>query len=185
MEEVPLREALFAGFSAAKKRGVWFSPNLPILMNDLYRTEKNAGTLILPDGKTNYNLINIETFRLPKSQTKPESTAEELWGCVKEHYGITTATAFLAVGQIPIPKPWLGHVVIKGSSYFTNPISQFGLRFFPGKVLRVGTSLARGSKAVFGTIRVFGILGRANVAGFIGFAILDVISLAVCMNRDK
>ncbi len=183
MEEVPLHEALIAGYGVGRRRGFWFSPSYPSMINALTRAERNAGTLILPSGKTNHKLIHIDVHRIQNPKIETESTAEELWKCVKEHYGITTAAAFLALGGIPIPKPWLGHFVLPGSSGFTNLISDFGVRFFPLRKLKTGTQLARGANAVFGTTRVFGILGRANAVGFIGFAIFDVITLAVCMNR--
>jgi len=183
MEEVPLYEALLAGYSVARRHGFWFSPSYPSMINDLTRGERSAGTLILPSGKTNHQLVNIDVHRVRSPKIESESTAEELWKCVKEHYGITAVTAFLSPGAIPIPKSWLGHRTHPGSSGVTNLISEFGLRFYPLKRLKQGTQLARSAKAVFGSIRVFGVLGRANAIGFIGFAIFDVISLANCMDK--
>lgn len=89
------------------------------------------------------------------------------------------------MGAIPIPKSWLGHFVPEGASRFTNLISEFGLRFYPRKSLRNMSLAARTAKAIFGTKRIFGLLGRANVVAFVGFAIFDVISLAACMNKKK
>jgi len=183
MEEMLLSEALLSGLSEARKKGLWFTPNLTRLINELFGGKNQAGTLILPQGQSSYKLIDIPIHKIPKEQANPDSTADNLWECVKEHYGITAATAFLAPGAIPIPKPWLGRRVMEGASGFTNPISEFGLRFYPLKKIRYGTQLARNAKAIFGSIRVFGVLGRANAVGFIGFAILDVIALAACMGK--
>lgn len=183
MEEMRLLDALLAGEEVAHKRGLVFSPNKTKLTHELSNTKGKAGTLILPEGRANYRLINIEQHKIPIAQVETESTAEELWECVKEHYGINALTALTASGAIPIPKPWMGRFVTEGASYFTNPISEFGTRFYPLRKLRHGTQLARSAKAVFGTTRIFGLIGRANIVGFIGFAIFDVITLSICMNK--
>jgi len=181
MDKVPLPQAILSGYHAARLQGSWFSPTLPSLLHKLTGTEKTAGTIILPDGADNdYKLVNIPAHRVPKT----ESTAEELWKCVKKHYGLNAATAFLSAGAIPIYKPWLNYPVIGNASRFTVLASHIGVQFFPGKLLRMGTPVARGAKAAFGSIRVFGILGRANVVGFIGFAIFDIITLAACMKKN-
>jgi len=183
MEELPLIEAFFAGQTIAMRNGLWFVPNTTKLMNDLYGTEKKAGTIILPNGEKNYKIINIEVHQVQNPRVENDFTAEELWECVKEHYGLNILTGITSMGAIPIPKPWLGHFVTKGASGFTNPISEFGTRFYPLKNLRHGTKFARSAKAVFGTTRIFGLIGRANIVSFVGFAIFDVISLSVCMNK--
>ncbi|NOY85525.1 MAG: hypothetical protein GXO96_12030 [Nitrospirae bacterium] len=185
MEEVSLPDALLAGLHESCRNGLWFTPNLTHLTGDLARTGRPAGTIILPKGEKNYKLIDVPIHKIPKAQANPDSTAEELWDCIKEHYGLNILTGVTSVGAIPIPKPWLGHFIPKGASYFTNPISEFGFRFYPRKGLRYKSLAAKTAKAVFGTKRVFGLLGRANAVAFVGFAVFDIISLAACMNKNK
>lgn len=50
-------------------------------------------------------------------------------------------------------------------------MSYFGLKAFPG--LKIGTQ-------ILGTNRVFGLLGRANLAVAAGLAAYDITSIALC-----
>lgn len=179
MEEMSLHEALIAGEAAARKQGFVFSPNKAKLSYELSNTRGHAGTLILAAGKTGYRLINYSAPAIKKS----DFTTDALLECVKKHYGLSAATAFLSVGAIPLSKIRLGYPLRPGASKFTNPISHFGHKFYPRSLLSHGSLAARSAKSVFGTIRVFGLLGRANLVGFIGFAIFDVISIAHCLDK--
>ncbi len=181
MEEMSLDKALFAGEMALRKEGLSFSPDKPKLAHELFQTRGKAGTLILPSGRTDYNLIN---FNAPPEK-QSNSTAEELWKCVEEHYGLTAMTAASSAGAIPLSKIWLGYPVYGTSSRFTNPISHLGHQFYPKAILASGSPAARTAKAIFGTKRIFGILGRANIPIAIGFAIFDVISIAKCLNKKE
>jgi len=110
-------------------------------------------------------------------------TVDELWDCTKEHYGLTAAAGIVGATSIPIKKIKLGYRVAPGSSKYTNLSSHIGVKFFPRAILRSGSTSAKVAKATFGTIRVFGIIGRALPFAAIGLAVYDVISIGQCVYK--
>ncbi len=71
-------------------------------------------------------------------------------------------------------------MVYPGSSKYTNLASHFGLKFFPMTKLPHGSIAARVAKSTFGTIRVFGIVGRALPFVAVGLAVFDAVSIGMC-----
>jgi hypothetical protein len=102
----------------------------------------------------------------------PSTTFDELWKCTQQHYGLTAA-------GIPINKIAVGTWVHVGSSKTTNLASLIGMRFFPRTLIRQPT-VARMAKATFGTVRVFGIIGRGIPFVAAGLAVFDLISIGKC-----
>src|SRR5450830_1817799 len=69
--------------------------------------------------------------------------------------------------------------------FATNRISNFGTTYYPGYILKNGTPAAKFSKAIFGTTRVFGIIGRASPLTAIGFAVFDIVSIGMCILEER
>lgn len=113
------------------------------------------------------------------SVTLPDTTLDDLWACTQEHYGLTTAVVFTGVAGIPINKTALGAWVHSGSSTTTNLTSYIGWKFFPRALIRQPTA-ARMAKAIFGTVRVFGIIGRGIPFVAAGLAVFDLVSIGLC-----
>lgn len=109
----------------------------------------------------------------------PNTTFDELWKCTQQHYGLTAATIFTGAAGIPISKIAVGTWVHVGSSKTTNLASLIGMRFFPRTLIRQPT-VARMAKATFGTVRVFGIIGRGIPFVAAGLAVFDLISIGKC-----
>jgi RHS repeat-associated protein len=113
----------------------------------------------------------------PDPQEKAKQLGKKLLACTLDHYGLTGLAIRAAswTGMAPLSKRWLGVPVAEGASEFTNPISYFGLKFFPG--LKIG-------RQILGTNRVFGLIGRANIV--LGTALLayDAISIGVCVAQQ-
>lgn len=61
----------------------------------------------------------------------------------------------------------------------TNLASLIGMRFFPRTLIRQPT-MARMAKATFGTVRVFGIIGRGIPFVAVGLAVFDLVSIGKC-----
>lgn len=111
--------------------------------------------------------------------TVPDTTVDDLWKCTQQHYGLTAATALTGAAGIPISKIAVGTWVHVGSSKTTNLASLIGMRFFPRTLIRQPT-MARMAKATFGTVRVFGIIGRGIPFVAVGLAVFDLISIGKC-----
>ena len=109
----------------------------------------------------------------------PNTTFDELWKCTQQHYGLTVATVLTDATGIPISKIAVGSWVHVGSSKTTNLASLIGMRFFPRTLIRQPT-VARMAKATFGTVRVFGIIGRGIPFVAAGLAVFDLISIGKC-----
>jgi len=109
----------------------------------------------------------------------PSTTFDELWACTQQHYGLTAATVLTGVAGIPLSKTAVGTWVHVGSSKTTNLASLIGMRFFPRTLIRQPT-VARMAKATFGTVRVFGIIGRGIPFVAVGLAVFDLISIGKC-----
>ena len=109
----------------------------------------------------------------------PSTTLDELWKCTQQHYGLTAATVITGAAGIPISKIAVGTWVHVGSSKTTNLASLIGMRFFPRTLIRQPT-VARMAKATFGTVRVFGIIGRGIPFVAAGLAVFDLVSIGKC-----
>lgn len=75
------------------------------------------------------------------------------------------------VGATPIPKSALNMRTMPGSSLYTNPISASG--HLTGYNPKIG-------RQTLGTNRVFGLLGRLNLAAYVGLTTYNVTQLAMC-----
>jgi hypothetical protein len=106
-------------------------------------------------------------------------TLEDLWNCTKEHYGLTAATVITGAAGIPLPKLIFGARVHPGASKMTNLSSFVGWKFFPRTLIRQPTA-ARLAKSTFGTVRVFGVIGRGIPFVAAGLAIFDLVSIGLC-----
>ena len=109
----------------------------------------------------------------------PDTTFDELWKCTQQHYGLTAATVITGAAGIPISKIAVGAWVHVGSSKTTNLASLIGMRFFPRTLIRQPT-MDRMAKATFGTVRVFGIIGRGIPFVAAGLAVFDLVSIGKC-----
>jgi len=177
MQELALREAVLYGMR--ELNGQRLLPN-PQLVNDFNLSSNYSGAIALPlaNGRINngYQLIKFTT---PETSA-PNTTFENLWECTKERYDLTALTGIAAVGSIPVDKVKLGHPVVLGAGDKTNLISHYGLKFFPRARLPGQSPVAQLAKATFGTIRIFGIIGRAMPFTAVGLAIFDVVSIGMC-----
>lgn len=185
MNEMPLPLAVKLGLNRINQRGAVFHPNAASLLMDFQASSSLSGVAALPtaDGRTakGYDLIKWSAAETPTLDISPDG----LWACAKQHYGITATAAALGIGGIPIRKVRLGYVITPGSSKFTNLVSHFGVRFFPMTTLPHGSTAARVAKSAFGTIRVFGIIGRTTPFVAVGLAIYDVISIGMCAYEER
>jgi hypothetical protein len=109
----------------------------------------------------------------------PDTTFDELWKCTQQHYGLTAARVIAGAAGIPISKIVVGAWVHVGSSKTTNLASLIGMRFFPRTLIRQPT-MDRMAKATFGTVRVFGIIGRGMPFVAAGLAVFDLVSIGKC-----
>jgi RHS repeat-associated protein len=101
-----------------------------------------------------------------------EDVLDRILKCAAEHYGLNTSGLVIrgasGLGALRIGKPLLGLPPVGG--HFTNPISALRLVF--GDVHLSSLSL--------GTKSLFGIIGRANAALFVGILAYDATSIAMC-----
>lgn len=184
MKEMGICQAIHTGIMDLRFCGHAFSPNIGALLGELHCTAHYGGTIILPSSNKN----GVETVKYLSSETEIKDegvTVDDLWGCTKEHYGLTAATGLLATVSIPIKKIKLGHKVYGSASEYTNLASHYGLKFFPRTNLRSGSAPANVAKRVFGTTRVFGIIGRALPFAAVGLAVFDAISIGQCVYKKN
>ena len=181
MQELPLNSAIFHGVRELQQQGLMFAPHPNALVNDFQSLSLNySGAIALPVTRNRLNNgYEFVKVTAPEIQV-PDTTFETLWECTKEHYGLTVASGLAIYGSIPVDKVKLGHWVQRGSSETTNRISHYGLKFFPKARLSAGSTAARLAKATFGTIRIFGIVGRALPFAAVGLAVFDVVSIGMC-----
>lgn len=181
MQELSLNSAIFYGMRELRQQGLMFDPHLQALVNDFQSLSSNySGAIVIPVAKDRFN-NGYEVVKVTTPDIKaPDITFEILWECTKEHYGLTVASGLAIYGSIPINKVNLGHWVQRGSSETTNIISHYGLKFFPKARLPADSTAARLAKATFGTIRIFGIVGRALPFAAVGLAAFDVVSIGMC-----
>lgn len=185
MNEMSLPLAVQFGLNRINQRGAVFNPNVASLLMDFRPSPDLSGVAaFLPDeGRTlkGYDLVKWSAPETPSL----EVTANDLWACAKEHYGLAAAAAIVGVGGIPISKLRLGYRVYSNSSKYTNLVSHFGVKFFPLATLPHGSTAARVAKSTFGTIRIFGIIGRAIPFVAVGLAVYDVISIGICAYEER
>ncbi|BBA33268.1 hypothetical protein sS8_1308 [Methylocaldum marinum] len=182
MNSAPLSHAIHLGITELNRRGTNFRPNTSSLIAEFSMSSGSSGVIAFApenagDGnRQGYDLVRLSTPDVPNLDT----TVSDIWECAKEHYGLTAAAAITGAGGIPISKLRLGHKVYPGSSKYTNLVSHFGLKFFPMTTLPHGSVAARVAKSTFGTIRVFGIVGRALPFVAVGLAVFDAVSIGMC-----
>lgn len=185
MNEIPLSLAVQLGLNRINQRGAAFNPNVASLLMDFQASAGLSGIAALPPengrGFKGYDLVKWSAAETPTLDVTPD----DLWVCAKEHYGLTAATAIAGVGGVPISKLRLGYNVAPGSSKYTNLASHYGHKFFPMATLPHGSAAARVAKNTFGTIRIFGIIGRALPFVAVGLAIYDVISIGMCAYEER
>jgi hypothetical protein len=187
MNSVPLSHAIHFGITELNRRGTNFRPNISNLITDFSISPGSSGAIALvPENTQNgnhqgYDLVRISAPEVPDVGI----TVSDIWECAKEHYGFTAAAAITGAGGIPISKLRLGYPVVQGSSKYTNLVSHFGHKFFPMATLPHGSAAARVAKSTFGTIRVFGIVGRALPFVAVGLAVFDVISIGMCAYEQR
>ncbi len=114
----------------------------------------------------------------PPLKGRVNRIAGELLGCVDAHYGLTGLIGRGVVfgGALPLSKRALHIPIIGSSSRYTNPISYFGLKVFPG--IKVG-------RQMLGSNRVFGVLGRANIYLAAALLTYDIISIGRCVAEEE
>jgi RHS repeat-associated protein len=95
--------------------------------------------------------------------------------CLLQHLGLTSAVAISGVGATPLYKPWLNLPVVgPGASRFTNVLSYIGLKLFPGATV---------GRQILGSARLFGILGRANIATGSVLLTIDLLQIGLCIDE--
>lgn len=182
MNSMPLSHAIHLGLSEINSRGTHFKPNISSLVADFSMASGSGGVMVFtPENsqgvsRQGYDLVRLASPDVPQL----DITVGDIWECAKEHYGLTAAAAVAGAGGIPVSKLRLGHVVYPGASKYTNLASHFGLKFFPMAKLPHGSAAARVAKSAFGTIRVFGIVGRALPFVAVGLAVFDAVSIGMC-----
>ena len=182
MKETSTYSAVYSGIRELKICSTDFNPNISSLAWEVLISKRYGGTIILPSS----NEKGFETVNYSASETDIKDDAvDDLWGCTKEHYGLTAATGLLATASIPVKKIKLGHKVAPGSSKYTNLSSHIGWKFFPRATLQSRSISANVAKRTFGTIRVFGIIGRALPFSAVGLAVFDIISIGQCVYKNN
>lgn len=186
MQESDLSSAVLKGVLELQKEGINLGPaNLITFDFQGSILQSCPGTLILPGQAWTSGTIGREIINgLRTNSSPPDTTFETLWACTKEHYGLTTATAVAAASGIPISKTAVGTWVHAGSSKTTNLASLIGMRFFPRTLIKQPT-VAKVAKATFGTIRVFGVIGRGIPFVAAGLAVFDLVSIGLCAYEAK
>jgi len=184
MKEAGISHAIHQGLMDLKFCGVPFNPDIGLLLGELHRTTGYGGSIILPS--SNEKGFEIVEYSASEADIKDNSvTVDDLWKCTKEHYGLTVAAGVIGAANIPIKKIKLGHIVYPGTSKYTNLSSHVGLKFFPRTNLRSGSVSANSAKRIFGTTRVFGIIGRALPFAAVGLAVFDAISIGQCVYKKN
>jgi len=184
MRETGICNAIYSGLMDLRICGTTFAPNIGALMGELHRTTHYGGIIILPSSNTN----GFETVKYSALDVEIKDdgiTVDDLWECTKEHYGLTAVTGLFTAASIPINKIKLGHIVYPGANKYTNLSSHIGLKYFPRTNLRSGSVSANTAKRIFGTTRVFGIIGRALPFVAVGLAVFDVISIGQCVYKKN
>lgn len=182
MRETNIYRAIHTGIMDLRFCGADFNPNVGVLAAELIHSKHHGGTIILPS--SNEKGFEITKYSSSVTDIKDDGvTVDDLWDCTKEHYGLTASAGIIGAASIPIKKIKLGYWVAPGASQYTNLTSHFGYKFFPRAKLRAGSISARVTKSAFGTIRVFGVIGRALPFAAVGLAVFDIISIGQCVYK--
>jgi len=184
LHEKDLPMSVLLGVDELRRTGLKLAPSSQIIVDFAAAMKSHPGVMILPameiNGARSYSVVKAA----PAPVKMPDTTLDHLWSCTKEHYGLTAATAITGAASIPIPKIMVGAWVHKGSSATTNLSSIVGWKFFPRTLIRQPV-LAKAAKATFGTVRVFGVIGRGVPFVAAGLAVFDLISIGLCAYEAK
>jgi hypothetical protein len=185
MQEMQLAFAIQMGLQKMKHSGTPFNPSIARLVTDFSHFD-GSGVIALPPEKNlkdprGYDLIKYAKPEVPEL----EITIDDIWECAKDHYGLTAAATASGLAGIPIPKKFFGYKVHGNASKYTTYPSHIGRKFFPLARLQNGSTAARVAKKTFGTLRIFGLIGRAAPFVALGLAVFDVISIGMCAYEAK
>lgn len=180
MQESDLHTAIVRSKLELDREGIDFGSSSSMAVH-LGNTMTSCPAVMVLPGSANWTHGARYRFLKPihADSSVPSTTFDELWKCTQEHYGLTAATIITGAAGIPISKIAVGTWVHVGSSKTTNLASLIGMRFFPRTLIRPPT-VARMAKATFGTVRVFGIIGRGTPFVAAGLAVFDLISIGKC-----
>ncbi len=183
MIETNIYHSVYIGVRDLNFCGTDFNPDASSLVWELLISKHYGGIIFLPS--SNEKGFEMIKYTSSVANIKDDSvTVDHLWDCTKEHYGLIAATGIIGAASIPIKKMKLGYgFVPPGASQYTNISSHIGIKFFPRAVLRSGSTSAKVAKSTFGTIRVFGIIGRALPFAAVGLAVYDIISIGQCVYK--
>jgi len=176
--------AIYTGIRELGICGTDFAPDIGSFARELMISKHDGGAIFLPSSnEKGFEIVKYSAF---EADIKDNSvTVDDLWECTKEHYGLTMATGLFAAASIPLNKIKLGYRVHPGTSKYTSLSSHVGLKFFPRTNLRPSSVSANTAKRVFGTTRVFGIIGRALPFAAVGLAVFDAISIGQCVYKKN
>lgn len=180
MQESDLHTAIMRSQSELERNGIDFGSTSGMAFHLGNTMTSCPAVMVLPNSPGWSHGSSFHLLRpIHVDSSVPRTTFDELWKCTQQHYGLTAATALTGTAGIPISKIAVGTWVHVGSSKTTNLASLIGMRFFPRTLIRQQT-VARMAKATFGTVRVFGIIGRGIPFVAAGLAIFDLISIGKC-----
>ncbi|WP_339476454.1 MULTISPECIES: hypothetical protein [unclassified Pseudomonas] len=185
MQEKDLATAIMQSTFELKREGIDLGPHTRIAFDINSSLTSCPAVMLLPTPIGTISARNYEVFEsFSTVQRTPDTTIENLWKCTQDHYGLTAATALTAAAGIPISKVSVGAWTHVGASKTTNLASYIGWRFFPRTLIRQPAA-ARVAKATFGTVRVFGIIGRGIPFVAAGLAVFDLVSIGLCAYEAK
>jgi hypothetical protein len=180
MQESDLHTAIMQSQFELERNGINFGSNSSMAFHLGNTMMSCPAVMVLAHSPSLASVGNYQLLKPIHVDSKaPSTTVEDLWRCTQEHYGLTAATVITGAAGIPISKIAVGTWVHVGSSKTTNLASLIGMRFFPRTLIRQPT-MARMAKATFGTVRVFGIIGRGIPFVAAGLAIFDLVSIGKC-----
>ena len=180
MRESDLHTAIMQSQFELQLNGISFGSTSSMAFHMGSTMTSCPAVMVLPNAPGLSNGANYQLLKpIHVDSTAPSTTAEDPWRCTQEHYGLTAATVISSAAGIPISKIAVGTWVHVGSSKTTNLASLIGMRFFPRTLIRQPT-MARMAKATFGTVRVFGIIGRGIPFVAAGLAVFDLVSIGKC-----
>ena len=174
MKECTIDAAIFEGVQKINNRSLTNNLHTGRLANDFSSLEGYSGAIAMLGDDGQYQLTKIS-----RPDVKiPDLSLDQLWDCAKDHYGLAAISVSAGIGGMPVPKSMLGYRPLLRSSENTNLVSHFGHKFFP--MAKVPTNFRKSAKATFGSVRIFGVIGRALPFVAVGFAIYDVVSIGMC-----
>ncbi|WP_248803653.1 hypothetical protein [Pseudomonas sp. MWU13-2100] len=185
MQEKDLPTAIMQTALELKRHNIDLGPHTRIAFDINSSLTSCPAVMLLPAPIGSINSTHYQILRATHSAPRvPDTTLDDLWACTQEHYGLTAAAAITGAAGIPISKTAVGAWVHVGSSKTTNLASYIGWRFFPRALIRQPTA-ARMAKATFGTVHVFGIIGRGIPFVAAGLAVFDLVSIGLCAYEAK